>query len=278
MRLAVRVRSGVRWHDHRAFGVLDVQATLEPLLRKGNDAPVLRAELADVASIELVTERTVRFVLKRPSDLVLRALCDVPILPDHLIRGVRVESAPIARAADRHRAVPVRRLGARQAHPPRARARILGPGAGRRRDRVRPRHRRRARAQPHAARRDGRPAARARRALPGPGRADDAARRRRRSTACASRRYSFLVVESRPPSAGRRALPARAGDAVGSRAVRARAARRAGAPDRRAAARRGRRRRRRSIAPRAIALLEDGGLPRQRRRRRARSAGASRSA
>ena len=98
MRLAVRVRGGVRWHDHRAFGVLDVQATIEPLLRKGNDASALRAALADVVSLELVTERTVRFVLKRPSDLVLRALCDVPILPDHIIRNVRVEAAPIARA------------------------------------------------------------------------------------------------------------------------------------------------------------------------------------
>ena len=97
MRLAVRVRSGVHWHDHRAFGVLDVQATFEPLLRKGNDAAALRAALADVASVELVTERTVRFVLKRPSDLVLRALCDIPILPEHIIHGVRGESASIAR-------------------------------------------------------------------------------------------------------------------------------------------------------------------------------------
>jgi peptide/nickel transport system substrate-binding protein len=97
MRLAVRVRSGVHWHDHRAFGVLDVQATVEPLLRTGTDAPVLRAELADVASIELVTERTVRFVLKRPSDFALRALCDVPMLPDHLVRGVRPEASSIAR-------------------------------------------------------------------------------------------------------------------------------------------------------------------------------------
>ncbi|MFL5304601.1 MAG: ABC transporter substrate-binding protein [Polyangia bacterium] len=98
MRIAVRVRGGVHWHDHRAFGVMDVQATVEPLLRNGTDAPVLRAELADVASIELVTERTVRFVLKRPSDLALRALCDVPILPDHLVRDVRPESSFIARS------------------------------------------------------------------------------------------------------------------------------------------------------------------------------------
>jgi peptide/nickel transport system substrate-binding protein len=97
MRLAVRVRTGVHWHDHRAFGVMDVQATIEPLLRKGNDAAALRAALADVASVELVTERTIRFVLKRPSDLVLRALCDIPILPEHIVRGARVESASIAR-------------------------------------------------------------------------------------------------------------------------------------------------------------------------------------
>ena len=126
MRLAVRVRSGVRWHDHRAFGVLDVQATIEPLLRAGTDAPALRAALADVASIELVTERTIRFVLKRPSDLALRALCDVPILPDHLIRGVRARVVADRAPADRHRTVPVRRLGARQAHPPRALARTPG--------------------------------------------------------------------------------------------------------------------------------------------------------
>jgi peptide/nickel transport system substrate-binding protein len=98
MRLAVRVRSGVRWHDHRAFGVLDVQASIEPLLRKGNDAAALRALLADVAALELVTERTFRLVLKRPSDLALRALCEIPILPDHVLRGARAESAPIARA------------------------------------------------------------------------------------------------------------------------------------------------------------------------------------
>ena len=97
MRLAVRVRSGVRWHDHRAFGVMDVQATIEPLLRKGNDAAALRAALADVSAVELVTERTIRFVLKRPSDLVLRALCDIPILPEHILHGARGEAGTLAR-------------------------------------------------------------------------------------------------------------------------------------------------------------------------------------
>jgi len=101
MRIAIRMRSGVRWHDHHAFGVLDVQATLEPLLRrsklKSTEANLLGAELEDVDSIELVSERTIRLVLKRPSDLALRALCDVPILPDHLVRDVRPEASPIAK-------------------------------------------------------------------------------------------------------------------------------------------------------------------------------------
>jgi len=98
MRIAVRVRSGVRWHDHRAFGVLDVQATLEPLLRSsGQESAATRADLADVAGVELVTERTIRLVLKRPSDLALRALCDIPMLPQHLIEGVRPEASPIAK-------------------------------------------------------------------------------------------------------------------------------------------------------------------------------------
>jgi peptide/nickel transport system substrate-binding protein len=101
MRIALRMRGGVRWHDHHAFGVLDAQATLEPLLRKSRgswtEASILSAELADVDSVELVSERTIRLVLKRPSDLALRALCDVPILPDHLVHGLRPESSPIAK-------------------------------------------------------------------------------------------------------------------------------------------------------------------------------------
>jgi peptide/nickel transport system substrate-binding protein len=97
MRIALRMRSGVRWHDRHAFGVLDVQATLEPLLRNAPDSALLRAALGDIASMEIVSERTVRLILKRPSDLALRALCDLPILPDHLIRGVRPESSPIAK-------------------------------------------------------------------------------------------------------------------------------------------------------------------------------------
>jgi peptide/nickel transport system substrate-binding protein len=60
--------------------------------------PLLRADLADVSTIEIAAERVVRLNLKRPSDLTLRALCDVPILPSHLVRDVRPDAASIGRS------------------------------------------------------------------------------------------------------------------------------------------------------------------------------------
>ncbi|HVR64826.1 MAG TPA: ABC transporter substrate-binding protein [Polyangia bacterium] len=97
LRITLHLRAGVRWHDHHGFGVLDAQATLEPLLLHGPQMPLVRADLVDVASVEIASDRIVRMNLKRPSDLALRALCDVPMLPSHLIRDVRPDAAPIAR-------------------------------------------------------------------------------------------------------------------------------------------------------------------------------------
>jgi len=98
LRVVVRPRRGVRWHDGRLLSVLDVQATLEPLLRaSGPAALALRAAFDDVQSVELANDHQVRLVLKRPSDYVLRALCDLPILPEHLLRGSRAEAQGLLR-------------------------------------------------------------------------------------------------------------------------------------------------------------------------------------
>src|SRR5262249_4817577 len=99
LHIDLELRPGVRWHDGRAFGVLDVQATLEPLLRADGRGPqALKQALTDIVAIELVAERTVRLVLRRPSDLALRALCDVPMMPDHLLRGPGADPAALGRA------------------------------------------------------------------------------------------------------------------------------------------------------------------------------------
>ena len=96
--VSFHLRPGVKWHDGHGFGVLDVQATLEPLLRStGPGGAVLRASLQDVATIEIAADRYVRLNLKRPSRFVLSALCDVPILPDHLLRGTTADAGALAR-------------------------------------------------------------------------------------------------------------------------------------------------------------------------------------
>lgn len=98
LRVTLYLRGGVKWHDGHAFNVLDVQASLEPLLLAASSgSATLRASLQDVASIELTGDRQVRLVLKRPSDFALRALCDIAILPDHLLRGRTADPAALAR-------------------------------------------------------------------------------------------------------------------------------------------------------------------------------------
>ncbi|HEX7599791.1 MAG TPA: ABC transporter substrate-binding protein, partial [Polyangia bacterium] len=84
-RILLKLRSGVRWHDDRAFSGVDVQATFEPLLRSSNQS-ILHTMLEDVEGVDVLPDRGARFRLRRPSDLVLRALCEVPILPAETLR------------------------------------------------------------------------------------------------------------------------------------------------------------------------------------------------
>jgi peptide/nickel transport system substrate-binding protein len=78
-----------------------VQATLQPLLQpRGPGSPILKTSLQDVAGIEIAGASeggVVRLSLKRPSDFVLRALCDIPILPEHLLRGGKGGAAALGR-------------------------------------------------------------------------------------------------------------------------------------------------------------------------------------
>jgi peptide/nickel transport system substrate-binding protein len=85
-RITVKLRGGARWHDDRVVSGVDVQATFEPLLRAGSRQPRLHAMLEDVEAVDVLPERAARFRLRRPSDLVLRALCEIPILPAEILR------------------------------------------------------------------------------------------------------------------------------------------------------------------------------------------------
>ena len=85
-RITVKLRSGARWHDDHVVSGVDVQATFEPLLRAGSRQPLLHAMLEDVEAVDVLPERAARFRLRRPSDLALRALCEIPILPAEILR------------------------------------------------------------------------------------------------------------------------------------------------------------------------------------------------
>ncbi|MDZ4693620.1 MAG: ABC transporter substrate-binding protein [Deltaproteobacteria bacterium] len=92
----IELRRGVRFHDGRPFTALDVQATLEPLIRANSHRPLFKALLADVASIEIRGEFRVVLRLSRPSHLVARALCEVPILPEPIARQSQPARGPVA--------------------------------------------------------------------------------------------------------------------------------------------------------------------------------------
>jgi len=85
-RITLKLRSGARWHDDRLVSGVDVQATFEPLLRAGSHQSLLHAMLEDVEGVDVLPERAARFRLRRPSDLVLRALCEIPVLPAEILR------------------------------------------------------------------------------------------------------------------------------------------------------------------------------------------------
>ena len=96
-RVVLHMRGGVRWHDDRPFTAIDVQASLEAVLRGTSRVPVLRGLLGDVTAVEVLGDRAVRLKLDRGGPLALRALCEIPILPEAAIRGGRPETTQLAR-------------------------------------------------------------------------------------------------------------------------------------------------------------------------------------
>ena len=96
-RITIKLRSGARWHDDRVVSGLDVQATFEPLLRASGRQAIWHAMLEDVEGVDVLPEREARFRLRRPSDLVLRALCEIPILPAESLRKAGSAASQLGR-------------------------------------------------------------------------------------------------------------------------------------------------------------------------------------
>jgi peptide/nickel transport system substrate-binding protein len=97
LRLLLHIRPGVRWHDGHPLGPVDVQASIEPLLRASSRQSALRALLSDIEGVDVMPDRVIRLRLRRPSRMVLRALCEVPILPAEWLHGSAAQATQLGR-------------------------------------------------------------------------------------------------------------------------------------------------------------------------------------
>jgi peptide/nickel transport system substrate-binding protein len=99
--IRVLVRDDVKFHDGTRFAVTDAQYSLDMARSSAVRAPRLREALSDVISIDLVGPRELRLALRKPNAYVLRALAEIPMLPEHVYRaGTTPGSRPIP--LDRH--------------------------------------------------------------------------------------------------------------------------------------------------------------------------------
>jgi peptide/nickel transport system substrate-binding protein len=79
--LSLQLRPGAIFHDGRPVTSTDVRASLETVWRGSGRMPQARAALADLSAIEISGADGLRLRLKRAAPIVLRALCDIPIVP-----------------------------------------------------------------------------------------------------------------------------------------------------------------------------------------------------
>lgn len=88
------LRAAARWHDGRPITVDDVMWTFETLRSKGQ--PAYRAYYANVASVEKVGERAVKFTFKPGENRELPLIVgQLPVLPKHYWEGRDFEASTL---------------------------------------------------------------------------------------------------------------------------------------------------------------------------------------
>jgi len=85
--LRLRVREGARFHDGRRVTSVDVQYSIDMARLPRGRADHLRFMLADITTVELVNARVARVRLSTTNGYVLRALAELPVLPNHVYQG-----------------------------------------------------------------------------------------------------------------------------------------------------------------------------------------------
>ncbi len=101
MQIRVELRDDVRFHDGRRMTSADVQFSLDAARDPRYEADHLRARLSDIEKVDRAGPHGILVWLKRPSGWTLRALAEVPILPEHVyvdrrraVRGPVIGTGP----------------------------------------------------------------------------------------------------------------------------------------------------------------------------------------
>jgi peptide/nickel transport system substrate-binding protein len=96
MTIRVELRDDVRFHDGRRMTSGDVQFALDSARDPRFAADHLRARLSDVEKVDRAGTFGLLIWLKRPSGWALRALAEVPVLPEHVYLGnLRAAKGPV---------------------------------------------------------------------------------------------------------------------------------------------------------------------------------------
>lgn len=94
--IRIELQPDVSFHDGHRMSSMDVQFSLDAARAAGTHADHLRAQLADVAGVDLVTSHSVRIRLNRANGYILRVLAEVPILPARVYKDhLRGKSGPV---------------------------------------------------------------------------------------------------------------------------------------------------------------------------------------
>ena len=97
--LTFRLRPGIRWQDGAPVTADDIVYSFRQIMNPKVDAPHLRVYYKDLAKVEKLDARTVRFTYAYPYFLALEFCGGIPILPKHLFdNGEDFNTHPLNRA------------------------------------------------------------------------------------------------------------------------------------------------------------------------------------
>ena len=87
LEIRIYLEPGVKFHDGHTLTTSDVQFTLDTVRNPRRNVDQIAPMLADIEAVELITSTEVRLRLKRPNGWILRALAELPIMPQHIYDG-----------------------------------------------------------------------------------------------------------------------------------------------------------------------------------------------